>query len=95
MQVNTIWVQPLSQYAHMTPATVFYRLRNDACFNIAAAAAIMRLYLTEANGNLMVAIGYYHSHSPYLSEDYQRKVVQAATSLFARPTIVNPGPMAR
>ncbi len=91
MQVNTIWLHPVSQYAHMTPATVFYRLRNDGCFNIAVAAAVMRLYLTEAHGNLMVAIGYYHSHSPDLSVDYQRKVVQAATNLFARPTIVAPG----
>ena len=95
MQVNTIWVQPLARYARMTPATVVYRLRNDGCFNITAAAAVMRLYLTEAHGNLMVAIGYYHSHTPDLSADYQRKVIQAATNLFARPSIVNPGAAAR
>ena len=86
MQVNTIWVQPLARYARMTPATVVYRLRNDGCFNITAAAAVMRLYLTEAHGN---------SHTPDLSADYQRKVIQAATNLFARPSIVNPGAAAR
>ena len=86
MQVNTIWVEPLAQYAHMPSATVYARLRDDACFNIAAAAAIMRVYLKEAQGNLMTAIGYYHSHTPTLSSFYQQKVVDAAIELFAHPT---------
>ncbi len=84
MQVNTIWVRPLARYAHMPPEAVFSRLRNDGCFNVAAAAAVMRVYLTEAHGNLMVAIGYYHSHTPSLSADYQEKVIAAALSLFSR-----------
>jgi hypothetical protein len=84
MQVNTIWIEPLARYANMAPVAVFDRLKNDSCFNIAAAAAIMRYYLTQAHGNLMVAIGYYHSHSPKLSSDYQQKVIAAAIALFAR-----------
>jgi hypothetical protein len=84
MQVNTIWIQPLARYAHMAPVAVFDRLKNDSCFNIAAAAAIMRYYLSEAHGNLMVAIGYYHSHRPELSSGYQQKVMAAAITMFAR-----------
>jgi hypothetical protein len=84
MQVNTIWVEPLARYAHMSPGAVFARLRDDACFNIAAAAAVMRVYLNEAHGNLMAAVGYYHSHTPDLSVDYQRKVLGAAVNLFVR-----------
>ena len=41
MQVNTIWVRPLARYAHMRPEVVFVRLRDDPCFSIAAAAAVM------------------------------------------------------
>jgi hypothetical protein len=82
MQVNTIWIQPLAQYARMAPGAVADRLINDPCFNIAAAAAIMRLYLTEANGNLLVAVGYYHSHTPARGAAYRQKVLAAATSLF-------------
>jgi hypothetical protein len=85
MQVNTIWVQPLATYAHITPSAVIDRLVHDPCFNIAAAAAIMRSYLTEAHGNLMLAIGHYHSHTPELSTAYQEKVLAAATALFNRP----------
>ncbi|HEY0181868.1 MAG TPA: lytic transglycosylase domain-containing protein [Rhodopila sp.] len=84
MQVNTIWIRPLANYAHMNPSAVAGRLVNDACFNIAASAAIMRVYLTESHGNLMAAIGHYHSHTPGLSAAYQDKVVAAAGALFAQ-----------
>jgi hypothetical protein len=84
MQVNTIWLQPLASYAHMKPEAVAVHLVNDACFNIAASAAIMRLYLNESHGNLMAAIGYYHSHTPSLSTAYEDKVLAAASSLFVR-----------
>ena len=82
MQVNTIWVRPLAQYARMRQDIVVTRLINDPCFNIEAAAAIMRVYLTEAHGNLMVAIGYYHSHTPERGAAYQAKVTAAAGALF-------------
>ncbi len=90
MQVNTLWVQPLAQYAHMATQAVFTRLRDDACFNIAASAAIMRVYLNEAHGNLMTAIGFYHSHTPTLGSDYQQKVIDAAIGLFIHPTVAPP-----
>jgi hypothetical protein len=84
MQVNTIWVAPLAAYARMAPEVVADRLVNDACFNIAAAAAIMRVHLNETRGDLMQAIGLYHSHTPALSSAYQQKVLDAATRLFVR-----------
>jgi hypothetical protein len=85
MQINTIWVAPLARYAHMPGAAVVDRLLHDPCFNIAASAAIMRVYLNESRGNLMVAIGYYHSHTPAISAAYQEKVLTAAGALF-RPS---------
>src|SRR4051812_29415403 len=58
MQVNTIWVRPLARYTRLPPEAVFARLRDDACFNIHAAAAIMSVYLAEVNGDIMSAIGH-------------------------------------
>jgi hypothetical protein len=84
MQVNTIWVQPIAQYTHLSPSVVLARLTSDSCFNIAAAAAIMRYFLMEAHGNLMVAIGYYHSHTPTLGQEYRQKVIAAAVAMFVR-----------
>src|SRR5580692_5795362 len=82
MQVNTRWVQRLAQVAHMTPNSVRVRLIDDGCFNIAAAGAIMRTYLHETAGDLMLAVGYYHSHTPTLNQDYQAKVLASAYRLF-------------
>jgi hypothetical protein len=86
MQVNTIWIRPLARYARMSQDVVVTRLINDPCFNIEAAAAIMQVYLTEAHGDVMVAVGYYHSHTPDRSAAYQAKVTAAAWALFGRRT---------
>ena len=86
MQVNTIWIRPLAHYAGMRQDVVVTRLINDPCFNIEAAAAIMKVYLTEAHGDLLVAIGYYHSHTPERGAAYQAKVTAAAGSLFGQRT---------
>src|ERR1700758_214057 len=70
MQVNTRWLPALSLYTGLSAAAVRDRLLHRACFNIAAAGAIMRTYLDEAGGDLMQAVGYYHSHTPALGERY-------------------------
>jgi hypothetical protein len=82
MQVNTQWVDRLAQVAGLTPASVRVRLVYDGCFNIAAAGAIMRAYLNETAGDLMLAVGYYHSHTPALNQEYQAKVLASAYRLF-------------
>ena len=82
MQVNTLWLPALGRVAGLSESEVRDRLVNRACFNIAAAGAIMRLYLDEAKGDLMLAIGNYHSHTPVRNQNYQRLVRSAATRLF-------------
>ena len=82
MQVNTIWLKPLSLRARLPEAEVRRRLIGDACFNIAAAGAILRIYLDEEHGDLMRAVGDYHSHTPARNTVYQAKVLAAASRLF-------------
>ena len=86
MQVNTLWVPQFAAVTGMTEDAVRTRLIVDPCFNIAAAGAIMRVYLNEAGGDLLRAVGYYHSRTPERASDYQAKVLGAATRLFVRPT---------
>ncbi|HUC16841.1 MAG TPA: lytic transglycosylase domain-containing protein [Acetobacteraceae bacterium] len=81
MQVNTLWIEPLARITHLTPQAVQARLVADACFNIAAAGAILRAYLGQTH-DLMTAIGDYHSHTPLLNQQYQREVLAAARRLF-------------
>lgn len=82
MQVNTLWLPALSAYTGLPEATVRDKLIGNACFNIAAAGAIMRTYLDAAGGNLMVAVGNYHSHTPVLHQQYRERVLAAARDLF-------------
>lgn len=83
MQVNTLWISALARHTGLEPAEVHKRLKTSNCFSATAAAAILNTYLMETRGDLMLAIGYYHSHTPPLNQRYQVKVVEAATRLFA------------
>lgn len=83
MQINTLWIDPIARRTGLSNGVVRARLLNDPCFNIAAAGLIMRTYLNETKGDLMRAVGNYHSHTPALNENYQAKVVGAARTMFA------------
>ena len=85
MQVNTLWVAPIARHTGQSEAVVRERLVHDGCFNVAAAGAILRLYLHESGGDLMRAVGYYHSHDPVRGQAYQAKVLASASRLFVRP----------
>jgi hypothetical protein len=83
MQVNTLWVQPLAHLTHLSSADVRGRLLDRPCFNIAAAGLILRYYLRETRGDLLHAIGDYHSHTAVLNQAYQARVIHSATMMFA------------
>ncbi len=84
MQVNTRWLPALSRYTGTPEAAVRQNLLNRACYNIAAAGLILRTYLDETGGDLMRAVGDYHSHTPPLNQAYQAKVLRSAAGLFSR-----------
>ncbi len=90
MQVNTRWLGPLARYTGLSESAVRFRLVEWPCYNIAAAGAILRVYLNEAHGDLMDAIGDYHSHTPALNQAYQEQVMRSAYRLF-----VTAGPLRR
>jgi hypothetical protein len=82
MQVNTIWVPALAARAGLSQAETERQLIDDPCFNIAAAALILRTYLYETNGALLPAIGDYHSHTPALNTAYTALAERKARQLF-------------
>ncbi|NOG73698.1 lytic transglycosylase domain-containing protein [Roseicella sp. DB1501] len=87
MQINTIWIAPITRITGLPAAEVRARLLHDACFNIAAAGMVMRNYLDETGGDLLRAVGNYHSHTPTRNLGYQAKVLDAARVMFT----VRPG----
>jgi hypothetical protein len=82
MQVNTIWVGPIARRAHLPPAIAEAKLVSDPCFNIAAAALILRVYLAETHGAILPAIGDYHSHMPALNRAYVEEAEAQADRMF-------------
>jgi hypothetical protein len=86
MQVNTRWLLPLSRYTHAPLPVVYHRLRDEPCYNIAAAGAIMRTYLDETHGDVLRAVGNYHSHTPALNMSYRAMVIESARRIFVTPT---------
>lgn len=82
MQVNTRWLPVLARYTRQSEAFVRQQLLDRACYNIAAAGLIMRTFLDETGGDLMKAVGDYHSHTQPLNLAYQAKVTKSAARLF-------------
>jgi soluble lytic murein transglycosylase-like protein len=84
MQINSLWVAALARYLHQPEGATRQRLLDEPCFNIAAAGAIMRIYLNDERGDLRRAIGDYHSHQPARNQSYQLKVFEAVDQLSRR-----------
>jgi hypothetical protein len=82
MQVNTIWIPAIAARAHLSETVTTDKLVRDPCFNIAAAALILRGYLAETHGALLPAIGDYHSHTKLLNKAYTLQAEAAARRLF-------------
>ena len=81
MQVNTRWILPLARTMKLPAQTVTVRLILSPCFNVACAAAILRAYIGETQGNVWQAIGDYHSHTPGLNTAYRFRVLEEAMRL--------------
>jgi soluble lytic murein transglycosylase-like protein len=90
MQVNSLWLPMLSQHTSLPPDALRDKLVRDGCFNVAVAGVIMRIYLRETRGDILAAVGNYHSHTPPRHLAYRDKVVRAAIKMFeTRPTQTN------
>jgi hypothetical protein len=85
MQINTRWLPVLARETGRDEAALRQALLTSPCYNIAVAGWILRLCLNETHGNLLAAIGNYHSHTPQLNQVYRTRVIGAAISLFSVP----------
>jgi hypothetical protein len=81
MQVNTQWVPAVARATRVKEPIVRARLIQDGCYSVKVAAAILDVYKVEAHGNMVEAVGFYHSHTPDLKAAYQAKVLAAALRL--------------
>ena len=89
MQINTRWLRPLARQTNLPAARLRQALISDACFNVAVGGAVLRLDLNARKGDLLEAIGDYHSHTPGLHEAYQARVLATKVAL-TPPTRARP-----
>jgi hypothetical protein len=82
MQVNSTWLGALAKYTNTPEEVVRGRLTQEPCYNIAAAGAILRVYLNEAHGDVLRAVGYYHSHTSWRGSWYRLMVERQAARMF-------------
>ncbi len=75
MQVNSAWLPELARRTGVPQSRLRVALIRQNCFNIAVAGAILRIYLNEAHGDAVTAIGDYHSHTPGRREAYAMRVL--------------------
>jgi hypothetical protein len=94
-QVNAeIWVPRLARNFHRPPGEVFAALRDNGCFNIYAAAYVLRIKIEEAGGDVWDGAGRYNSATQSRKQDYQARLIGAYERLFlpAREAGLPPGP---
>ncbi len=82
MQINTLWLPTLARYSQQPVAEVRRQLLTSPCYNISAAGLILHGYLQETGGDLMRAVGNYHSHTPMHNQGYQAKVLRSVARLY-------------
>ena len=64
-QINAeIWVPHFANLLHRPVGEIFYAIRDNGCFNIHAAAYILRRKIEEARGDVWDGIGRYNSATP-------------------------------
>jgi hypothetical protein len=82
-QVNAeIWVPQFARMLGRSVPDVFYALRDNGCFNVYAAAYIVRIKVAEAKGNTWDGLGRYNSATPSLKHAYQQRLVDAYKQLY-------------
>lgn len=74
MQINTIWLEDLSEKWGVTQKTARKWVRDDACTNVGVAAWILRSHLDETQ-SLSQAIAHYHSRTPVHGDRYKKNVI--------------------
>jgi Transglycosylase SLT domain len=85
-QINTQWGPALGRYWGVSNAEALARIRDDGCANAIAAAAVLKGFVNESNGDMPTALGFFHSHSINLAQVYREHVLSVARELTIYPT---------
>jgi len=86
-QINAeTWVPQFATLLHRPALEMFDAIRDNGCFNIFAAAYILRVKVGEAQGDIWDGIGRYNSATPALKHAYQQRIIDAYHQLYPQNT---------
>ena len=74
MQINTLWIAEFASTSGEEKSHIRKRLKNDACYNVKAGAAILNYHIQRGN-DLYEAIASYHSLNPNVNRNYRQRVL--------------------
>ncbi len=74
MQINTVWMNELSDFWGVSEQTAKRWIRDDPCTNMGVAAWILRQHWNET-GSLSQAIANYNSRTPHIGGAYKQRVI--------------------
>jgi len=83
MQINSLWVPGLAAELGASEATIRINLQNNACFNVAVGARIVKSHLDKTSDPVQ-AVGQYHSRTPHLRDSYSNKVVKQLRTIMSK-----------
>jgi hypothetical protein len=81
-QVNAeIWTPYFARLLKRPIPEIFYAIRDNGCFNVNAAAFILRLKIDRADGNVWDGMGRYNSSTPAIKHAYQQRLIETYRAL--------------
>jgi hypothetical protein len=83
MSINTVWLPTLAKRYNVTEQEIKYRLANDGCTNVAAAAWILGRKIAET-GDVWEGVANYHSSNPAKQSRYLMRVHDSLSRILAR-----------
>ncbi|APZ44559.1 lytic transglycosylase domain-containing protein [Acidihalobacter ferrooxydans] len=84
MQINSLWLPRLA-----SQGITAQELASNGCLNVKVGAAILRLNINQAGGNLVKGIGWYHSRIPTLAQQYRLRVSRQLERIANTPSSSN------
>jgi hypothetical protein len=75
-QINTSWEVAIARYWRLPVEEAVIRVRDDGCANAVIASAILRGLTLRAKGDLVKALGLYHSRSYAIAASYREKALR-------------------
>jgi hypothetical protein len=76
-QINAeIWTPYFAKLLRKPIPETFYAIRDNGCFNVTAAAFILRLKIDRAHGNVWDGMGRYNSATPSIKHAYQQRLIE-------------------